>query len=65
VDGTDLLLVAGVVTLLLGVFATKLPMPLRTKRRWLVAGGVALLLVSAVIGWPHIIQGFKDGVSGR
>jgi hypothetical protein len=65
VDGSDLLLVAGVVMLVLGAFASKLPPPLRTKRRWLVIGGVALLLVSAVIGWPHITQGFKDGVNGR
>jgi len=65
VGGIDLLLVAGVMALVLGAFASKLPEPLRTKKQWFVIAGVALLVVSLIIGWPHFIQGLKDGLNGR
>jgi len=64
-DTVDALLVSGFVALLVALVGSRLSARIAAKKRWIAMLGVALIVLSVILGGPELVRGFRDGMAHR
>lgn len=61
---TNALLGLGTVAAVLGMFGGRLSPTLANRRGLMIAVGLAMIGLSAALGWPDLMQGYQDARNG-